>query len=95
MAFLSSHPQRTSTNDTPKLRQSMEDFQLASVMAHKPLVIDPDDNLIALVDSPRNRLEICKLVFGSYNPRLRTLSYLDLPPLKPNNHCMVDWAEKE
>ena len=95
MAFLSSHPQRTSTNDTPKLRQSMEDFQLASVMTHKPLVIDPDDNLIALVDSPRNRLEICKLVFGSYNPRLRTLSYLDLPPLKPNNHCMVYWAEKE
>ena len=97
MAFLSSHPQRTNTDNTLKLRQSVYDFDfgLALGMTHKPLVIDPDDNLIALVDSPSNRLEICKLVFGSYEPHLRTLSYLELPQLKPDNRCMVDWAEKE
>ena len=93
VAFLSLHPQRT--DETPKLRQSMEDFQFASVMTHKPLVIDPDDNLIALADCPRNRLEICKLVFQSHRPHLQTLCILDFPPLKPNTHCIVDRVGKE
>jgi hypothetical protein len=64
-------------------------------MGHKPLVIDSDDNLIALADRPRNRLEICKLVFQSRRPHLQTLCILEFPPLKPNIHCIVDWAEKE
>ena len=62
---------------------------------HKPLVIDPDDNLIAQVDCPKNRLEICKLVFQSHRPHLQTLCFLELPPLKPNIRCIISWAEKE
>lgn len=91
--FLSLHLQ--CTDETPKLRGFMDNFESVPGMGHKPLVIDSDDNLIALADRPRNRLEICKLVFQSRRPHLQTLCILEFPPLKPNIHCIVDWAEKE
>ena len=81
IAFLSSYPHRT--DETPKLRESID---LESGTGHKPSVIDPDDSLIALVDGPKNRLEICKLVLQSHRPYLQTLCYLELPQLKPNIH---------
>ena len=90
IAFLSSHPHRT--DETPKLREFID---LESGTGHKPSVIDPDDSLIALVDGPKNRLEICKLVLQSHRPHLQTLCYLELPQLKPNIHYIISRAEKE
>ena len=95
IALLSSYSKRTSTDETSKLRESVDEFELVSGMTHKPLVIDPEDNLIALADCPGNRLEICKLVLGTHRPHLQTLCFLELPPLKPDNHCIIFWAEKE
>ena len=89
--FLSSHPQRT--HETPKLRAFTDDFP--SGTAHQPLVVDPDDNLIALVYGAKNRLEICKLMFRSHGPCLETLYFLEFPPLKPNTRCIISAAEKE
>jgi len=71
----------------------VEDFVPGT--AHQPLVVDPDDNLIALVYGTENRLEICKLMFRSHGPCLETLCFLELPPLKPNIRCIISAAEKE
>ena len=43
------------------------------------MVIDPDDGLIALLQSSSNNIHICKLQFESAHPRLQTLCSLRLP----------------
>lgn len=55
-----------------------------------------DDNLIALIKDSANSLEICKLeVTASSGPRLRTICFLDLPPLTSEASCVVSMAIKE
>jgi len=81
------------TDEPPKLRALPGD--IGSRTAHKPLVIDPHENLIALAHGNDNRLEICKLEIASRVPRLQTLYLLELPPLKPHVRCVISAAEKE
>ena len=55
-----------------------------------------DNNLIALIKDSANSLEICKLeVTASLGPRLRTICFLDLPPLTSEASCVFSMAIKE
>jgi hypothetical protein len=55
-----------------------------------------DNNLIALIKDSANSLEICKLeVTASPRPRLRTMCFLDLPPLALEASCGLSLAIKE
>jgi hypothetical protein len=61
-----------------------------------PKVAVIDNNLIALIKDSANSLEICKLeVTASSGPRLRTMCFLDLPPLASEASCIVSMAIKE
>ena len=55
-----------------------------------------DNNLIALIKDSANSLEICKLeVTASPRPHLRTMCFLDLPPLASEASCALSLAIKE
>lgn len=55
-----------------------------------------DNNLIALIKDSANSLEICKLeATDSSSPCLRTICFLDLPPLALETSCVVSVAIKE
>ena len=55
-----------------------------------------DDNLVALIKDSANSLEICKLEdTASPGSRLRTMCFLDLPPLKSEASCVLSMAIKE
>jgi hypothetical protein len=55
-----------------------------------------EDNLIALIKDSANSLEICKLeVTASLGPHLRTMCFLDLPPLTSETSCVLSMAVKE
>jgi hypothetical protein len=55
-----------------------------------------DNNLIALIKDSANSLEICKLeVSASPRPRLRTMCFLDLPPLASEASCVLSMTIKE
>ncbi|KAI9453029.1 hypothetical protein BJY52DRAFT_1400384 [Lactarius psammicola] len=47
--------------------------------AMRAVVIDPDNSLIALIQSATNCIQICELQLVSANPHLRTLCFLRLP----------------
>lgn len=61
-----------------------------------PKLVVIDNNLIALIKDSANSLEICKLeVTASPRPRLRTMCFLDLPPLTSEASCVLSMAIKE
>ena len=63
--------------------------------AHRPSLIDPDNNIVALIHSNKNCIEICKLEIVSPGPRLQTLCLLELPPLRSNALLVISAVEKE
>ena len=63
--------------------------------AHRPSLIDPDNNIVALIHGNENCIEICKLEIMSPGPRLQTLCLLELPPLESNALCVISAVEKE
>jgi hypothetical protein len=89
--FSKSRPQLTA--ESPKLRVCLDTTMLRS--AHRPSLIDPDNNIIALTHSNKNCIEICKLEIVPPGPRLQTLCLLELPPVKSNALLVISTVEKE
>ena len=89
--FTTSRPQPAA--EFPKLRICLDNTMLRS--AHRPSLIDPDNNIVALTHSNKNCIEICKLEIVSPGARLQTLCFLDLPPLKSNSLLVISEVEKE
>jgi len=77
----------------PKLRVCRDKTMLRS--AHRPSLIDPDNNIVALIHGSENCIEICKVEIMSPGPHLQTLCLLELPPLESNALCVISAVEKE
>ena len=61
-----------------------------------PKIAVIDNNLIAVIKDSANSLEICKLeATASSGPHLRTMCFLDLPPLTTEASCVLSMAIKE
>jgi hypothetical protein len=54
-----------------------------------------DNNLIAIVEDNTNSIEICRLDLTSSDVRIKTVCFLELPPLKQNAFLSVSRTEKE
>jgi hypothetical protein len=77
-----------------KLRTSSDRWTPLWGGAPKLAVINSD--LIAVIKDSVNNLEICELeVAASQGPRLRTICFLELPPLTSEASCVLSTAIKE
>jgi hypothetical protein len=91
---LVSHHNSQAQTKSLKLRSLSDSWTPLWGGAPKLAVID--NNLIALIKDSANSLEICKLeVTASSGPRLRTMCFLDLPPLTSEASCVLSIAVEE
>lgn len=54
-----------------------------------------DNNMIAIVEDNTNSIQICKLELTPPDVRLKTVCFLELPPLKHSSFLSVSRTEKE
>ncbi|KAI9453022.1 hypothetical protein BJY52DRAFT_1189871 [Lactarius psammicola] len=60
-----------------------------------PKLVAIDNDLIAVVEDNTNSVEICRLELTPPDFRIKTVCFLELPPLKQNAFVSVSRAEKE
>ena len=60
----------------------------------RSMAVSINSSLVSLIADGENRLEICKLELDPV-PRLKTLCFLELPPLTSGTSDIFVWADKE
>ncbi|KAI9444491.1 hypothetical protein H4582DRAFT_1909261 [Lactarius indigo] len=60
-----------------------------------PRLVAIDNDLIAVVEDNTNCIEICKLELTPPDFGMKSVCFLEMPPLKSNAFLSVSWTEKE